>query len=103
VLPSRFETFGIAILEAMACKKAVIATTAGGIPEIIENGKNGVLVEPDNPTALARALVAVLENKRLQCVLASNAYTTVREQFCFERTGVSYESAFSGLLTVSPQ
>ena len=46
VLPSRSEPFGIAIIEALACKKPVVATSVGGIPEIIENGKNGLLVSP---------------------------------------------------------
>jgi glycosyltransferase involved in cell wall biosynthesis len=98
VLPSRFETFGIAILEAMACKKPVIATTAGGIPEIIENGKNGILVEPDNPDALAEALVTVLKNQTIQRVIASNGYLTVQERFRYENTGVSYEAIFGELL-----
>src|SRR5207249_7590501 len=76
VLPSRSEPFGIAIIEAMACKKAVIATTAGGIPEIIENGKNGLLVEPDDPESLAEAIITVLKDQQLQAVLGRNGYKT---------------------------
>jgi glycosyltransferase involved in cell wall biosynthesis len=98
VLPSRFETFGIAILEAMACKKPVVATTAGGIPEIIEDGKNGILVEPDNPTALAEALVTVLRDPCLQHTLANNGYATVQERFLSEKTGSRYETIFADLL-----
>jgi hypothetical protein len=98
VLPSRFETFGIAILEAMACKKPVVATTVGGIPEIIENGKNGILVEPDNPAVLAEALLTVLRDPGLQKTLANNGYATVHERFRSEKTGSTYEMAFAELL-----
>src|SRR5262249_36764145 len=65
VLPSRSEPFGIVLAEAMACKKPIVATTAGGIPEIIENQKNGILVEPDNEKALAEALITVLKDENL--------------------------------------
>jgi len=97
VLPSRFETFGIVILEAMACKKPVVATTAGGIPEIIENGKNGILVEPNDPKGLAEALVKLLKDESLQQNTAMNGYATVRERFTFEETGLKYSRAFAAV------
>jgi glycosyltransferase involved in cell wall biosynthesis len=99
-LPSRFETFGIVILEAMACKKPVIATTAGGIPEIIEDGKNGILVEPDNPKALADALITVLKDQTLWLDIATRGYVTVHERFRSEDTGSAYESVFADLLNL---
>lgn len=98
VLPSRSEPFGIVIIEAMACKKPVIATSVGGIPEIIENGKNGILVKPDNPKALANALITVLNDRALQRDLAENGYRTVRERFRTEHTGSAYEALFGALL-----
>ena len=102
VLPSRSEPFGIAIIEAMACKKPVVATSVGGIPEIIENGKNGLLVVPDNPSALAEALRALLTNNDLRTTLAVNGYVTVERRFCCEHTGAAYEAVFYDLLG-SPQ
>jgi glycosyltransferase involved in cell wall biosynthesis len=98
VLPSRSEPFGIVLLEAMACKKPIIATTVGGIPEIIEDGKTGILVEPDNPDALAKALIALLRNPALRRTIARNGYVTVRERFRCENTGAAYEAAFRNLL-----
>ncbi|MDP8238762.1 MAG: glycosyltransferase family 4 protein [Candidatus Hatepunaea meridiana] len=56
VLATRKETFGLVILEAMALSVPVIATNAGGVLEIIENGVSGILVEPENPQELANAL-----------------------------------------------
>ena len=76
VLPSRSEPFGIVLVEAMACKKPIVATTAGGIPEIIENQKNGILVEPDNEKALAEALITVLKDENLRINIAVKGYST---------------------------
>jgi glycosyltransferase involved in cell wall biosynthesis len=100
VLPSRFETFGLVILEAMACKKPVIATAVGGIPEIIENGKNGVLVEPDDPGALAEALVRVLNDSPLRRAIARAGYETVCQNFQSDHMGAAYQTAFGKILTM---
>jgi len=99
VLPSRFETFGIAILEAMACQRPVVATTAGGIPEIIENGENGILVEPDNPNALAKALITLLKDAKMQHEIATNGYTVAQERFHSEKTGSAYEACAQALMS----
>jgi glycogen synthase len=56
-LPSRHEPFGIVNVEAMAAGKAVIASRVGGVPEIIADGRNGLLVPPDDPVALADAIL----------------------------------------------
>ncbi|HKQ61673.1 MAG TPA: glycosyltransferase family 4 protein, partial [Candidatus Polarisedimenticolaceae bacterium] len=61
VLPSRQEPFGIAALEAGALAKAVIASNVGGIPEFIENGKNGLLVGVGDEEALAQRMRALLD------------------------------------------
>jgi glycosyltransferase involved in cell wall biosynthesis len=95
VLPSRFETFGIVILEAMAFSKPVVATTAGGIPEIIEHGKNGMLVQPDDPDALAESLIRLLKDGALQQRLGESGYATAHERFGSDQTAAKYESAFA--------
>jgi len=94
VLPSRSESFGLVLIEAMACKKPVVATTVGAIPEIIENEKNGLLVEPDNPEALTNALQRLITNDDLKRTLGENGYSLVSQRFCFNRTGAAYERAF---------
>jgi glycosyltransferase involved in cell wall biosynthesis len=98
VLPSRSEPFGIVLVEAMACKKPVVSTTAGGIPEIIENQKNGILVEPDDYNALADALLKVLKDVNLRRDLGENGHATLRKRFRIEHTGSAYEALFSDLL-----
>jgi glycosyltransferase involved in cell wall biosynthesis len=102
VLPSRMEPFGIAILEALACKAPVVASAVGGIPEIIEHGVNGILVEPEDPEALAAALRRVLGDPDLRRTLAENGYARVMERFCATHTGAAYERAFASLLGVEP-
>jgi glycosyltransferase involved in cell wall biosynthesis len=76
VFPSRLEAFGIAILEAMASGKPIVASNVGGIPEIISDGKNGILVEPNDPEALSKAIVMVYQDNALMKRLSANALET---------------------------
>ncbi|MEW6026831.1 MAG: glycosyltransferase family 4 protein, partial [Planctomycetota bacterium] len=57
VLPSLYESFGIALLEAMALKKPTIASNVNGIPEVVADGETGILVPPANPEELAGAII----------------------------------------------
>jgi len=68
ILPSinLLEMFGIVNLEAMVCGLPVISSKLGGIPEIVKNGKNGLLVPPSNVDALSNATVYLLENENLR-------------------------------------
>jgi glycosyltransferase involved in cell wall biosynthesis len=76
VFPSRHEAFGIVILEAMASGKPVVASNGGGIPEIISDGENGVLVKPDDPDALAESILTLLRDGTLRNRLSHNALKT---------------------------
>ncbi len=62
MLHSIYEAFGIVLLEAMASEKPVISTMVGGIPEVVQNGKSGILVPPKNATALATAIIQLLSD-----------------------------------------
>ena len=98
VLPSRVEPFGIAILEALASRKPIVASAVGGIPEIIEDGKNGLLVEPENSEALCGAMTTMWNDRELSERLASAGYVTVRDYFQWEIAAARYEATFMKLL-----
>jgi glycosyltransferase involved in cell wall biosynthesis len=66
VLPSRLEAQGRAITEGFQFSKPAIGTTAGGIPELIENNKNGFLVPKEDPKAMAKAILKLAGDKKLQ-------------------------------------
>jgi glycosyltransferase involved in cell wall biosynthesis len=72
-LSSRFEGLPIALLEAMAAGLACVATSVGGIPEVITDGRDGLLVEPGDPDALAIALGKALSDDRLRAELGWRA------------------------------
>jgi glycosyltransferase involved in cell wall biosynthesis len=97
-LPSREESFGIVLVEAMACKKPVVASAVGGIPEIIEDRETGMLVEPDNPFALTEALRSVLSDSQFRSRLGENGYARFMKRFRLDFTGAAYEKAFASLL-----
>jgi len=77
VCPSRSEAFGIVILEAFAAGIPVIASRVGGIPDIIEEKVNGLLVETDSPEQLASKISLLLDDRELRKYLVRNAFIAV--------------------------
>ncbi len=85
VLPSISEGFPFVILEAMAANKPVIATNVGGVPEIITNNINGILVEPMDPDALARAMIMLAKDINKRNHIAEMGCKKIRENFSLEK------------------
>lgn len=81
VVPSQFEPFGRVVIEAMACGRPVIGSRDGGIPEIIDNGQTGYLVEVGDCMAFARAALALLSDRSKWEGMSRQAVTVVRERF----------------------
>ena len=85
VMSSVTEGLGTSLLDAMACARPIIATAAGGIPEVIEHDVNGLLVPPRDHTALARAIVRALKDEALRRRLGESGLARVRDRFTVER------------------
>jgi glycosyltransferase involved in cell wall biosynthesis len=77
VLPSHSEGSPNALLEAMAAGLPIVATSVGGVPEIITSGVDGLLVPAGRPPAIASALSTVLANRALRSSVAANARRTI--------------------------
>lgn len=85
ILPSASgEGLPLVLLEAMACGLPVIATTVGGTPEIIKHMKNGVLVPPRNPEAMAETMAKLLSEERLGPAIGEEARRIVEDRFTWE-------------------
>jgi len=85
VLPSRTETFGMVVVEAMARMKRVIATRCGGPEEIITDGMDGFLVEKENPEAMADKLEDLIQNHEESLDTPNQAYTTAIDKYSIEK------------------
>ncbi|HHU64232.1 MAG TPA: glycosyltransferase family 4 protein [Clostridiales bacterium] len=81
VLPTLAEGLGLSILEAMAAGKPVIATRVGGVPEIVTNLQNGILVRPGDAGAIADAIMYYVHNPRERVVHGMQGQNTVRNRF----------------------
>jgi len=84
------EALGLVILEAMACKTPVIATCKGGVPSVIKDKVNGLLIRPKNPQEIAKACNKVLLNETLGAKMAEAARVTVEKKFTWEKIGQRY-------------
>ncbi|MCX7736004.1 MAG: glycosyltransferase family 4 protein [Candidatus Kapabacteria bacterium] len=81
VAPSHCETFGLVIIEGMACSLAVIGTDCGGVPEIIDSGKNGYIFEPKNSNDLSDLINMLYQNRDLLDKIGKKARYTVEQKF----------------------
>src|SRR5262249_55252191 len=98
--PSVYEPFGLINLEAMACQTPVVASAVGGILEVVEDGRTGLLVPPASPDDLAASIRRVLDDRELASALAQAGRRRVEERFSWasvaERTEQVYADAIAG-------
>ncbi len=98
VHPSRSEGLSNAILEAMAEGLPVVATAVGGTPEFLSDGKNGLLVQPDQVSELADRISQLLDNPLLRGQFGSSGYELVRERCSAEAIAARYESIYNSII-----
>ena len=85
VLPSLTEALPTVLAEAMAARLPVIASRVGGIPEMIANGQNGLLVEPEDPASLSHACIRLLEQPETRTTMGAAGWKIVNQKFSIER------------------
>jgi glycosyltransferase involved in cell wall biosynthesis len=94
VLPSRSEAFPNGAIEAMAAGLPVVASAVGGLLDLIEHGRTGLLVEPGNPNALADALRGLLTNRTAGARIGERARAHVEQRYSFERMVKAFEDLY---------
>jgi glycogen synthase len=94
VCPSVYEPFGLINLEAMACETPVVASAVGGILEVVEDGRTGVLVPPGRPDALAAALRGVLDDPERARSMGRAGRRRVEERFSWTRVAEQTEQVY---------
>lgn len=95
---SRYESFGVAVVEAMACEKLIVASNVSGFKEIMINNETGILVEKENPQATASAIQYLIENKNTAIQMAKNARLRVLQNYDFEKNLNKMISIYLSLL-----
>jgi glycogen(starch) synthase len=94
VMPSWWDNFPTACLEAMAAGRAIVATPTGGMADMLDSGNCGVLVEPNNPRALAAALLQLLRDPARRLELGRRARQRVRTVYAEHSLLARYEAAY---------
>jgi glycosyltransferase involved in cell wall biosynthesis len=93
-LSSASEGMPLAVLEAWAAHKPVVAFAVGGLPEMIEHRRSGILVESGHETELAEAMFEVISNRKLASDLATGGRQRVEMEFSLARTALRYDGEY---------
>lgn len=98
VAPSWFEAQGLSVMEAQAAGAAVVATNVGGIPDAIEDGRTGILVEPRDPGALAAAVISLLDDPARAAAIGRQAGEDATRRFSRKATARAFASLYNRVL-----
>jgi len=98
LLPSELESFGLAALEAMACKVVPITTRVGGLPEVIEHGRNGFMAEVGDIDTMAQYAIDLLTDDKKLNTMAVQARASAQAHFCASKIIPQYEQFYRRVL-----
>ncbi len=98
LMPSAMESFGLAALEGMACGVPCIATNVGGVPELVEDGYNGLLYTVGDVESMARGGIALLADEPRRKAMAAHARQTAQDKFSTSRIIPMYERYYEAVL-----
>jgi glycogen(starch) synthase len=94
VAPSRFESFGLVFVEAMRAGKAVIGCRAGGMPEVVSDEVNGLLVAPEDAAGLAGAILRLVQNPALRASMGAAGHRLFEEKFSAARMATNSDQLY---------
>jgi glycosyltransferase involved in cell wall biosynthesis len=94
VIPSRYEPFGMVVLEGMLHGLPIIATNVGGPAAILDDGRTGLLIPPFDPEALAGALLRLLQDPELRRRLGAEAAAEVRRTWLWNQTAMIMRAVY---------
>jgi glycosyltransferase involved in cell wall biosynthesis len=103
LMPSELESFGLAALEAMACRVPAIATRVGGVPELIEDGVNGSLFPVGDIDNMAHRAIELLKDPQKLDAMGAAARQTAQDHFCASRIIPLYEKYYEQVLAQDPR
>jgi len=101
LMPSQLEAFGLVALEAGACCVPTIATNAGGVPELIEDGVNGLLCPVGDVEGMARGAIELLSDANLSRAMAAAGRQIAQQRFCTTRIIPRYEAFYEQVVNES--
>ena len=96
VLPSRYELFGIVMLEAMACGVPVVATKFGGPPEVVSDGKNGRLIDPTDIESFATVITDLIRQPKQRQEMGKTARRNIEDSYCWETLAKRHQRLYAG-------
>lgn len=94
VFPSLYEPFGIVALESFAARVPVVVSNTGGLPEVVQHSKTGVVTWANNPDSLAWGILEVLNNPSYAQSLVDNAYQDLERRFCWAKLAKQTETVY---------
>ncbi|WP_013320517.1 glycosyltransferase family 4 protein [Gloeothece verrucosa] len=98
VFPSLYEPFGIVALESFAARVPVVVSDTGGLPEVVQHGKTGIVTYTNNPDSLAWGVLEILKNQDYAQWLVENAYESLEKRFSWPKLAKQTEAVYGLVL-----
>jgi glycosyltransferase involved in cell wall biosynthesis len=99
VLASKFEPYGVALLEAKGAGSAIVATSVNEVPTLVEDGVSGLIVPPEAPQPMAEAFLRLARDGRVRRSVAENALADARRKHSIEAVAAAYQTLYDEVST----